>query len=378
LAEFKPTATARIQTGVPGLDEVMAGGLVPGRTVMIKGEPGSGKTTLGLQMLVAGARQFGEAGVMIAFEQTPAQIMGDMAAFGWDLPALAEQQALHVLCVAPEEILNDPKRQANRLLVNIADLVDEFGARRVLIDSVSHLAAHFARESERAQFLGFLNELKRLGLTPIMTAELKPEEGIAGVEAYLVDTLIVLERRASRLGIRELRTLQIVKSRGCPHLGGEHPFEITARGIAVYPHSFPDEIEYEIDEPEEGAPAGLGEGSKIPTGVPGLNELLGGGYGEGSVIMVAGLSGTFKTTMAAHFLLSGGEDAPPGALAHVSGRRRGARTALRRAGPGSARQARPGAPHRAAGDPRPRTRRETARARRRGDPRARRRPRRDR
>jgi len=288
------TTPPRVRTGVPGLDLLLGGGLLASRTVLLKGSPGSGKTTLGLQMLVAGARDYDEPGVLLTFEQMPEQLFADAAGFGWDLKDLVAQKKIVVHFIRPEELLEQHGRQENRLLVSIADLVDDFGARRVMIDSISHLRPFFSGEQARAQFMRFLVQLKSMGLTPIMTSEIAPGEGLAALDVYMVDTVIHLDHQVGEVGRPDRRTLEIVKTRGQRHCGGAHPLEIGPAGVTLYPHLYAD--------PE--APRGETEAAPAPisTGVAGLDPLLGGGYAAGSVALLAGLSGTFKTTLAAHFI----------------------------------------------------------------------------
>ncbi|MCX7012902.1 MAG: hypothetical protein NTW86_10160 [Candidatus Sumerlaeota bacterium] len=140
-----------------------------------------------------------------------------------------------------------------------------------------------------------------MGLTPILTSELTREDGATDLDAYLVDTVLQLSyetgggRRAARRG------LSILKTRGYGHVGGAHPFEFNDQGIVVYPHRYPTDDAGAADE-----------SSFLPSGILGLDALLGGGFIPGSSILVAGLSGTFKTTVAAHFLMAGAQAAAPG------------------------------------------------------------------
>jgi circadian clock protein KaiC len=313
--ETTPTPGAgggRLATGVPGLDALLGGGLLPRRTVLVKGAPGSGKTTLGLQFLVAGATQHGEPGVLISFEQRPEQFHEDAARFGWNLAALAEDHRLTTIFVTPEQVLQNEGRQSHQLLIELADLVEDHGTRRLVIDSISHLAPMLAAGGgqARANLLKFLNALKTLGLTPMLTGELAGAEDLMGLEAYLVDAILVLDQAGITPGSGPAsgRTIQVYKGRGLAHLSGRHPMEIGPRGIVVYPHSYPGEDASGAsagDEPA-GPTASLSDGSPLGSGVAGLDALLGGGYAPGSAILVAGLSGTFKTTVAARFLLADG------------------------------------------------------------------------
>jgi len=303
VAETTP-AVPRLKTGVPGFDELLDGGLLRGRALLLKGSPGSGKTTLGLQMLVEGATQFDEPGILVTFEQMPLQLYADATGFGWDLKGLDEEGSVKVVFVTPEEVLEHRGREANRLLVNIADWVDDFGSKRILIDSISHLGALFNKEEARAGFMKFIVQLKALGLTPIMTSELDAASGLQGMDAYLVDSVAHLDYKGGGSGGRDHRTIELVKTRGTRHISGRHPVQICSEGVVIFPHS------YALAGPAEPGEA-TEEVAHLSSGVPGMDVLLNGGFSKGSTVLVAGLSGTFKSTMAGHFLLGGPDDNPP-------------------------------------------------------------------
>lgn len=290
-----PVQESRLATGVPGLDHLLGGGLLPGRSTLIKGPPGSGKTTLGLQMLVAGAAQFGEPGVMLTFELVPRQLVADGWAMGWDLNELSKRNLLKVFFVNSREILEKPGRQENRLLMMIKDWVQATKAKRLLIDSLSHLPGLYTGDESRAFFMDFMLQLKEIGLTPMMTAEIVDGRGHTDLDAYLADNVVLVNYHKGGLGRPDRRDLEILKTRGHAHIPGAHPLEIGAGGLRVFPHSYPEAAS---------AANGAASAERISTGVAGMDELLGGGVDPGSSVLLAGLSGTFKTTLAAHLALA--------------------------------------------------------------------------
>lgn len=291
----------RLQTGIDGLDRLLGGGLLYHNSILLKGPPGSGKTTLGLQILVAGAERFGEPGLMLSFEQFPQQLQRDAAVFGWDLGRLHDQGKLSVLFASPDDLAVAQTRVENPVVSRIASLAQEHGVKRVLVDSASHLRDLPADGlSPRQALLRFLNALKALGLTPLLTCEM----GLGGYdyEDYLVDSVIIMHHVRGAEGLPDRREIEIVKARGQRHAGGRHPLRITAKGIEVYPHLLPDRA--------PPAPAA----TPVLSGIPSLDPVLGGGYTPGSSVLVAGMAGTFKTTLAAHFLAEGARQGEAGLL----------------------------------------------------------------
>ncbi|MBN1475684.1 hypothetical protein JXA47_02925, partial [Candidatus Sumerlaeota bacterium] len=283
----------RMQTGIPGLDRLLGGGFLHHNSVLLKGSPGAGKTTLGIQMLVNGATQFGEPGVMISFEQFPQQLQRDTAAFGWDLQALMEEKKIAVLFADPADLAVSTTRTENPFVSKIVEIADEIGARRLLVDSLSHLEGIELppRMTPRQALMRFLGTIKCEGLTPILTAELR--EGGAPFEDYLVDSVVFLHHIHGADGRPDRREIEIVKTRGQRTIGGRHPLRIGDGGVEVFPHILPE------GEPPEPDPEPLG------SGIAGLDRLLGGGYTIGSAVLVAGMAGAYKTTLAAHFLAEG-------------------------------------------------------------------------
>lgn len=118
-------------TGIKGLDELLYGGILRGNTVLVEGIPGAGKTTFGIEFIYRGITEFNETGVIVTFEELPESIYRDALNFGWDLKALETAGKLRILCTSPE-VLVDPE-------VNLIEtVVREVGAKRILVDSISH------------------------------------------------------------------------------------------------------------------------------------------------------------------------------------------------------------------------------------------------
>lgn len=279
-------------TGIAGLDAVTGGGLPRGRCTLVCGGPGTGKTLLGAEFLCRGARDLGENGVLVTFEESPRDLEQNVASLGFDLKALQRQGKILVdhVKVNRAEVEEAGAFNLDGLFVRIAYAVEKVGAKRILLDTVESLFTvlpnPLAVRSELRRLFGWL---KKRGLTAVITAE--PGEKTLtreGLEEYVSDCVILLDQKVRQdVATRRMR---IVKYRGSPHVGNEVPFIIDELGLTVASIT-----QLRLDQP---APKG-----RIPTGVPGLDKLLGGkGFRRGSVVLVSGTAGTGKTTMAAHFV----------------------------------------------------------------------------
>ncbi|MFQ6014714.1 MAG: RAD55 family ATPase [Anaerolineae bacterium] len=222
----------RIKTGIPGLDEMMHGGLLPKTANVVEGAPGTGKTTLGMQFIYHGITQYNQPGLIITFEEFPQQYYRDAASFGWDFRELENEGKLRVIMTSPEVT----KRDLERVGGMIETAVREMGARRILIDSLSH----FERLTTdlvklRTIQYSFINGLKREGLTSILTKEslalLGEEDGRDRMIAYVADSYIILRYVEIESAIQ--RAMLILKMRGSAHARDIRRFEITDQGIEV-------------------------------------------------------------------------------------------------------------------------------------------------
>ena len=257
----------RVRTGIEGLDDLLYGGFLLGDAVLVAGAPGSGKTSLGMQFLYNGITRFQENGLFITFEEFPQRIYRDAANFGWDFRALDEQGKLKVLFTSPEVLQQDIVRDQG--LVN--EMITEIGARRVVVDSVSHLqdSNHDHRQFREAVY-GLVNALKRESLTAMLLRELREQEEVGtSPEEFVADGLIILSR--SYVGNSHMRFLEVMKSRGSPHIPVPSLFFFTEKGIRVLPPF--QKPYYRFEE-------------AVSTGIQQLDDLLGGGVPYGSFYLM--------------------------------------------------------------------------------------------
>jgi circadian clock protein KaiC len=279
----------RAPTGISGLDQITGGGLPRGRVTLIAGSAGAGKTLLGLQFLVAGARDYGEPGVLLTFEESAAKVADNVRSLGFDLDELQRDGLLAVLSfqVEPTEIVAAGEFDFEPLFVILDDAIRRVGAKRVVLDTIEVLFGAFGADSiVRAELSRLARWLEERGVTAIVTGE-RGDGTITrhGIEEYVSDCVIVLDHR-----VREeisTRRLRVVKYRGSAHGTNEYPFFISAQGFVVLPIT---SITLDYGAPEE----------RISTGIARLDHMLGGGIFRGSTVLVSGTAGTGKTSLGAH------------------------------------------------------------------------------
>jgi len=222
----------RIKTGIKGLDEMLVGGFLAETANLVEGAPGTGKTTLGMQFIYNGITQFNEPGLIMTFEEFPQQYYRDADTFGWDFRGLEQADKLRVIMTSPEVGKSDLERVGGR----IEAMTREIGAKRILVDSLSHFERLTDDPVElRGVLFGFINALKREGLTSVLTREslaLIGENSSAEEEvAFVADSYLMLRYVEIESAIR--KALLVLKLRGSDHAKDIRQFEVTPSGIEV-------------------------------------------------------------------------------------------------------------------------------------------------
>ncbi len=277
-------------TGIGGLDEITNGGLPTGRTTLVCGGPGSGKTVLGMEFLVHGVINYGESGVFMAFEETEKELGENVASFGYDLDQLQKDGKLAIDHVFIErgEIEETGEYNLDGLFIRLADSIDTIKAKRVVLDTIEVLFSGLKNESIiRSELRRLFRWLKDKGVTSIVTGE-RGDGALTryGLEEYVADCVILLDHRVTeQLSTRRLR---IVKYRGTLHGMDESPFLMGENGFSVLPITS----------------VGLNHTTntdRISSGIPELDKMLGGkGFFRGASVLVSGTAGTGKSSLAAH------------------------------------------------------------------------------
>jgi len=236
----------KISTGVKGLDDMLGGGLPTGRSTLVCGGPGSGKTIFGIQFLHCGAVEYGEPGLYVSLDESPIHLRQDVASFGWDIEGLERQKKLVVIDASPIRAipgqvkignLNIGKRDFSMLsLIEIIKTrTQEFRAKRVVIDSISTFAVQYPNAYERRNaVLDLIQAVTNLGTTNLMISELRATalERQIQAEEFLSHGVIVFHTISKDGEI--VRALQIEKMRGLSHDHQLRPYKIYQTGMEVF------------------------------------------------------------------------------------------------------------------------------------------------
>lgn len=229
-----------VETGIPGLDLILGGGLPRGRTILVSGPAGAGKSTFGLQFLYHGIVSGGESGIFVSFDEHPEHVREECLNYGWNLKALEEQNLLVIIDgfspragVSSNEKYQTPV-DVDELSMRLVEIIDQTSAERVVIDSITALALSMENEQQiRRQILKLSAIMSSLDCTTILTSEMKGGEvSRFGVEEFMSQGVIVLNYEFKKSFAT--RSLNIRKMRGIRHNMAQYPFVITSKGIIVY------------------------------------------------------------------------------------------------------------------------------------------------
>jgi circadian clock protein KaiC len=275
-------------TGIEGFDDLTLGGLPTGRPTLVCGSAGCGKTLFASTFLFNGAREHDEPGVFVTFEERPDDIIANVDSLGFDLQGLIDKSKIHIehIAIDPSEVAEIGDYDLEALFLRLEFAVDQIGAKRIVLDTIESLFSAFTNPAIlRAEIRRLFDWLKQKGLTAVITGE-RGDGTLTrqGLEEYVSDCVILLDHRVeNQISTRRLR---IVKYRGTAHGTNEYPFLIDEDGFSVLPVS------------------SLGLGHKvfedrISTGVPDLDAMLtGGGFYRGSSILLTGVAGSGKSSLA--------------------------------------------------------------------------------
>ncbi len=285
------TMLPKAPTGIAGFDDVTLGGIPAGRPTLVCGAAGCGKTLFAVTVLVNGATRFDEPGVFMSFEERAEDLAANVASLGYDLDGLVARGRLAIDHVRVErsEIEVGGEYDLEGLFVRLGFAVDSVGAKRVVLDTIETLFSGFTDPNLlRAELRRLFGWLRERGLTAVITGERGDGQLTRqGLEEYVSDCVVLLDNRTDdQITTRRLR---VVKYRGSAHGTNEYPFLIDEQGISVLPVTSSGLNRPALDE-------------VVSSGIPGLDAMLrSGGLFRGSSILLSGVAGTGKTTIASLF-----------------------------------------------------------------------------
>ncbi|HME37869.1 MAG TPA: circadian clock protein KaiC [Steroidobacteraceae bacterium] len=286
-----PQRLPKITTGIHGFDELSHGGLPRNRISLLKGGPGSGKTLFALQALVNAARGRDEAGIFVAFEERPQQIIANAAGFDWDLSALAKNKLYFMDANLSPDVVQSGEFDLGGLLAMLKAKKDEIGAKWIVFDGIDVLLTLLRNpRSEMREIYRIRDWLAENTVdAAIITAKIDGHDSEIlnyGFLQFMVDCVIGFELRMEH-GVA-LHRIQIAKYRGSPFARGEYPVSFGPGGM-------------EIAAPEPSEIRQVASGERVSAGFERLDAMLGGGLFRGSSTLITGVPGTSKTTVAGKF-----------------------------------------------------------------------------
>jgi circadian clock protein KaiC len=281
-------------TGVPGLDEILGGGLLQNRLYLLEGDPGAGKTTLALQFLLAGIRR-GESCMFVALSETEDELRATAASHGWSM------DGIEILCISPtDSSLKSDSRytmyhpseveltETTRAVLAEAERINP---ARLVFDSLAELRLLAENQLRyRRQVLALKQFFARQQTTVIFIIDRTGDNAEMELQS-IAHGVIALERTTSEYGAMR-RRLQVIKQRGRNFQGGYHDLQIVRGGVRIFPR---------LVAPEHGKSYPRGA---MASGVAALDVLLGGGLTNGTSTLVLGASGTGKSALASRYAVA--------------------------------------------------------------------------
>ncbi len=281
-------------TGITGFDDITGGGLPRGRTTLLVGGPGSGKTVLALQFLAHGARACKEPGIFVAFEETSKRIVANAESFGWKLPELRRKKLFFMDAQPAPDLVQSGDFDLSGMLAALGVKAREIGARRIVFDALDVVLALLPDlAAERREIYRLHEWLLARELTGIITLKSGADETSSisqqpfGFMQFMVDCAVILNHSVV-LGVSQ-RSLRVQKYRGSSFDENESPFLIGESGFEVAVARTPGRVDAKVSN------------ERVSSGVERLDTMLGGGYYRGASVLITGFSGTAKTTLSGAF-----------------------------------------------------------------------------
>lgn len=287
--------TSKSATGITGFDEITGGGLPRGRTTLLTGGPGSGKTLFALRFLVHGAQDCKEPGIFVAFEEATKRIIANADNFGWNLQELQRKKLFFLDAQPTPDLIQSGTFDLSGMLAALGAQMQAMGARRIVFDALDIVLALLADPAERRREVYRLHEwLLAHEMTGLITAKADAEDEVNSrgqqpfsFMQFMVDCSVILNHRVS-LGVSQ-RNLRVQKYRGSGFDENESPFVIGKGGFDVALARTLGRLDTKVSQ------------ERVSSGVTRLDTMLGGGYYRGASVLITGFPGTAKTTLSGAF-----------------------------------------------------------------------------
>jgi len=232
----------KIRTGIPGFDSIISGGFRQGKTIVLSGPPGSGKTTFGMQFLYTGAKDFDEPGIFVTLSQSPNEIRNDFKSFGWDIEKLIEEGRMIIIDARPfkmeegfialdESLYRGEALPFMHLTQLILSSIKRIGAKRLVIDSLTVLGMQYSNAFYVRQGLqGMIHVLEDQQCTSLLISEIT-DSTKTPVEWHVASGIVLLHyvRKEDTMD----RAIQVMKMRGVRHSEEIFPIKLTESGLQI-------------------------------------------------------------------------------------------------------------------------------------------------
>ncbi len=293
-----------ISTGVPGLDDVLGGGLTPGRLYLVEGSPGAGKTTIALQFLLEGARN-GETVLYVTLSESAPELHGVAESHGWSLDGIQMRELLPAAdSLAPDEqytMFHPSEVELGETTQRLLADVEKLRPTRVVLDSLSELQLLAGNSLRyRRQILALKQFFAGRTCTVLLLDDMTASHKDLQVQS-IAHAVLSLERLSSDYGSTR-RRLTVVKYRGQNYRSGYHDYKIVRGGLVIFPRLVASEHHVDVAQ------------TRLASGIDALDELLGGGLEKGTSTLFVGAPGTGKSTVAMQFALAAAKRGEKAAL----------------------------------------------------------------
>jgi circadian clock protein KaiC len=291
--KVRTLARDKVPTGIAGFDEITSGGLPRGRTTLLVGGPGSGKTIFGVQFLKYGVEVCEQPGIFVAFEESPKRLMDNFRSFGWKLAELQDSKLFFLDAQPMPNLIQAGSFDLSGMLAALSAKIKQMGAVRIVFDALDVVLALLPDSSARQLEMNRLHQwLLVHELTALITAKAGGDDTSSagqpfGFMQFMVDCSVVLNHRVD-LGVSQ-RNLRVQKYRGSSFNEDESPFVIGKNGFDVAMARSLGRADAKVSN------------ERVSTGVDRLDTMLDGGYYRGASVLITGFPGTAKTTLSGAF-----------------------------------------------------------------------------